>query len=112
MNSDLLIVAVLAGAANWVFRVLPTRMKTADLAPGGLMARFLAASGPAAIGTLFVASVLPVLSLVPSGFVPQFLGTLAVVAVFAARRSVVAATLAGALAHGLTVWAMGLIALA
>lgn len=107
MNSDLLIVAVLAGAANWAFRVLPTRMQLDDLAPGGLLSRFLAATGPAAIGTLFVASILPALSLVPSEVLPVGLGTLVVVAVFAARRSVVAATLAGAVAHGLTVWTLG-----
>ncbi|MGL4234996.1 AzlD domain-containing protein [Tabrizicola sp.] len=106
MNTDLMIVALMAGAANWAFRVLPTRMKPADLPPDGIMARFLAATGPAAIGTLFVASILPALSLVPSELVPLVTGTLAVIAVFATRRSVVASTLAGALVHGLTVWAM------
>jgi hypothetical protein len=107
MNSDLLIVALLAGTANWAFRVLPTRMNPADLSPNSLMARFLAATGPAAIGTLFVASILPALSLVPAQVLPLILGTLAIVAVFAIRRSVVAATLAGALVHGMTVWALG-----
>ena len=106
MNPDLLTVALLAGAANWAFRVLPVRMKPADLAPNGAAARFLAATGPAAIGTLFVASILPALTTVPSGLVPLILGTLAVIAVFAARRSVVAATVAGAVAHGLAVWAL------
>ena len=107
MNHDLLIVAVLAGVANWAFRVLPMRMKPTDLPPGGMMARFLAATGSAAIATLFVASVLPTLYPVPKDTLALVLGTLAVVGVFAARRSVVGATLAGAVVFGTVVWALG-----
>ena len=106
MNGDLLTVALLAGAANWAFRVLPTLARTDRLAPGGWLERFLAATGPAAIATLFVAALLPLLIPELRGLLPVGVGTAAVLGVYLARRSVVLATLAGALAHGLVVWAL------
>ena len=107
MNADLLLVALLAGGANWVFRVLPTRARTDRLAPGGLLERFLSATGPAAIATLFVAAILPALSADALRLLPVGVGTLAVLATWGATRSVVAATLAGAVLHGASVWALG-----
>jgi branched-subunit amino acid transport protein len=107
MNTELLMVALIAGAANWIFRVLPTLARTDRLAPGGWLERFLAATGPAAIATLFVASILPMLTAGIGTPVPVASGILAVGAVFLGTRSVVAATLAGAVAHGLVVWLIG-----
>jgi branched-subunit amino acid transport protein len=104
MNIELLTVALMAGAANWAFRVLPTLARTDRLTPGGWLERFLAATGPAAIGTLFVSSVLPLLSTEVSTLLPVVTGTLAVVAVYLGARSVVAATLAGAVVYGLAFW--------
>ena len=106
MSAEVLILALLVGAANWAFRVLPMRIKPSAMPPDGPVARFLAATGPAAIATLFVASVLPALYPVPKDVLTLGLGTVAVVAVFLARRSVVAATLAGAAVHGMAVWAL------
>lgn len=103
MNGDLVLMAVLAGAANWGFRVMPTLLLRREPRPGGAAARFLAATGPAAIATLVVASVLPQLWPAPRDLLPLALGTLATVAGFWPRRSVVAGTLCGALAYGLTV---------
>ena len=60
MNGELLVVALLAGAANWAFRVLPTLTRTDRLPPSGRLERFLSATGPAAIATLFVAAILEV----------------------------------------------------
>ena len=107
MNWELLTVALLAGAANWAFRVLPTLARTDRLASGGWLERFLAATGPAAIATLFVAAILPSLSTEVRALLPVLIGIAAVLGVYFARRSVVLATLAGALAHGLVVWAIG-----
>lgn len=107
MNWELLTVAVIAGAANWAFRALPVILRSDRMAASGWLERFLSATGPAAIATLFVAAILPALSSELPALAPVVLGTLAVLAVYAARRSVVLATLAGALAHGLTVWAVG-----
>jgi branched-subunit amino acid transport protein len=107
MNWDLMAVALLAGAANWAFRVLPTLTRTDRLRPGGWLERFLGATGPAAIGTLFVASVLPMLTPDAAELAPAASGIAAVLLVYLGSRSVVAATLAGAVAHGLTVWLIG-----
>ena len=106
MNWDLLVVALATGAANWVFRALPilthSNRETAD----GPFQRFLSATGPAAIATLFVASVLPALSPDLDRLLPTATGTLAVLGIWRLRTSVVLATLGGALVHGLTVWLM------
>lgn len=104
MNAELLTVALLAGAANWAFRVLPTLARTDRLAHGGRLERFLSATGPAAIATLFVAAILPGLSVDLRALLPTITGTLAVLGLWLGTRSVVGATLAGALAYGLTVW--------
>jgi branched-subunit amino acid transport protein len=103
--SDLVLLALMTGAATWAFRVLPTMLRHDRLAPGGWLERFLTATGPAAIATLVVAAILPTLSAEADRLIPLALGVLAVLAVWAASRSVVAATLAGAVLHGLAVWA-------
>jgi branched-subunit amino acid transport protein len=107
MNWDLLTVAVLAGVANWAFRALPVITRSDRMAVGGWLERFLSATGPAAIATLFVAAILPALTPDARALMPVIAGTLAVLGVYFARRSVVLATLSGALAHGLTVWCLG-----
>ena len=107
MNWELLAVALMAGAANWAFRVLPTLARSDRLTSGGWLERFLAATGPAAISTLFVASIQPLVAPGIGPLLPVVAGTLAVLAVFAVSRSVVAATLAGAVVHGLFVWLAG-----
>ncbi len=107
MNLELLTVAVMAGAANWAFRALPILGRTERLGTIGWLERFLSATGPAAIATLFVAAVLPSITLDLPRLLPLVLGTLAVLALWVARRSVVLATLGGAVVHGLTVWLLG-----
>ena len=101
MNGDLVSLALIVGAANWAFRALPVLLLRRDLPPGGAMERFLAATGPAAIATLFTASVLPQLWPVPRDMLPLAAGIAATVLAFLPRRSVVMATLVGAAAYGL-----------
>lgn len=107
MSLDILVIALLAGAANWGFRYLPLRLGGAGGLGDGVVARFLAAAGPAAICTLFVASVLPALMELPDGALALTAGVGAVVAVYLASKSVAAATFAGAIAYGLAVWVTG-----
>ncbi len=107
MNWELLTVAVMAGVANWCFRALPILARAGRATAGGALGRFLASTGPAAIGTLFVAAILPALTPDLARLLPVVVGTLAVLAVWFARKSVVLATLAGALAHGVTTWIIG-----
>ena len=104
MSWDLLTVALLAGAANWAFRALPILARLERVAASGRLGRFLASTGPAAIATLFVAAILPSLTPDPSRLLPVIIGTLVVLMLWFTRKSVVLATLAGALAHGVTTW--------
>ena len=104
MNWDLFAVACLAGVANWAFRALPIMTRTDRIATVGWLERSLSATGPAAIATLFVASILPALSPDLLRLLPVVTGTLAVLATYLVRRSAVLATLAGAFVHGVTVW--------
>ena len=106
MNWELLTVAIMAGIANWCFRALPILARTGRTTAGGWLGRFLSSTGPAAIGTMFVAAILPSLTLEPARLLPVITRTVAVLGVWFARKSVVLATLAGAFAHGLTVWLM------
>lgn len=100
MNPDILILALIVGAANWIFRYGPMRLDLGARAETGPLARFLSATGPAAIATLVVASVLPMAGDLALAL-PLVAGTGAVLAVWVWRRSVVLATLAGSLAYGL-----------
>lgn len=99
MNLDLLLMALVVGVATYALRVLPARMARSDPDGAGLLARFLASTGPAAIATLFAVSALPMLQ---AGGLPAPLiaGTLAVTGVFWWRKSVVLATLSGAAVYG------------
>lgn len=105
MRTEVLLLALIVGACTWGFRYLPLRADLRDMPPDGPLARFLAATGPAAIATLFVAEVLPLLRAPLGDQAPLAAGLVAVLAVFAWRRSVVLATLAGAAAFGLAYWA-------
>ncbi len=101
MRLDLFAMALAVGLATWAFRYGPTRLNLSNMAPDSLLNRFLNATGPAAIATLFVASVLPYLEQAGGHEIPLALGTLAVLGGFAWRRSVVIATLCGAVVFGL-----------
>lgn len=101
MNPELLTLALIVGVANWVFRYGPMRLDLGARAEGGPLSRFLSATGPAAIATLVVASVLPMAG-DAARLLPLVAGVTAVLGVWVWRRSVVMATLAGSLAFGLT----------
>lgn len=101
MRSEVLELAAIAGGMTYLWRYLPLRSRMGAGAPGGRMARFLAATGPAAIATLFVAEMLPLAQEDLPRLQASALGVLGVLAAYAWRRSVVFATLAGALACGL-----------
>lgn len=102
MRVEILTLALIVGACTWAFRFFPTKADLSGIKPDGVLARFLASTGPAAIATLFVASLLPMMK--GSVPLPLIVGTIAVLAVFAVRRSVVLATLAGSVGYGLAVW--------
>lgn len=97
MRLEVLALALIVGLANYAFRYGPIAARLGDGQTGGFMARFLAATGPAAIATLVVASVLP---LVGGERVPLVAGVAAVLALWVWRRSVALATVGGAIAYG------------
>ncbi len=103
MSAKVLAVALLAGLANYAFRVLPMYLPALRSPPRGLLGRFLSATGPAAIATLMSASLLPMLSAAPSGLAPVVAGVMSVVAIWLWRRSVALSTLGGAIAYATTV---------
>ena len=100
MRAEVIALALIVGFCTWGFRYVPLRMDLSKLRPDSLMGRFLAATGPAAIATLFVAEAVPYLRAPLAGQMPFWGGVLAVVVVYAAARSAVVATIAGALAYG------------
>lgn len=105
MRADVLQLALIAGVLTYLWRYLPLRANLNDMAPNGLLARFLAATGPAAIATLFVAEMLPLLHTTYTQQGRAGFGVLAVLLAYRWRKSVVFATLAGALACGIAAWA-------
>lgn len=102
MRAEILTLALIVGTFTWAFRFFPTRADLSAIPPGGWLSRFLSATGPAAIATLFAASVMPMLR--AEAALPLAAGLIATLAAFVASRSVVGATMAGALCHGLGVW--------
>ena len=101
MRREVLLLALIVGVCTWGLRYFPLRADLQDLKPDGALARFLGATGPAAIATLFVAEVMPLVTFPLTGLVPLVAGVLAVAAVFVGARSVVLATLAGSAAYGI-----------
>lgn len=106
MRTEILLLALIVGACNWAFRYLPIRADLSGITPGGALARVLAATGPAAIATLFVASLLPRLQADAGVLLPMVAGTAAVLGVYLFGRSVVGATLSGSIVYGLAHWLM------
>lgn len=104
MRPEILWLALLVGACNWLFRYVPTMMNLHRLPANSVLMRLLGATGPAAIGTLFVASVMPLFDEPAGGGLVLAAGLAAVCLTFAWTRSVVMATIAGAVAYGLCFW--------
>lgn len=107
MRTEILILALIVGVCTWAFRFFPTRAKLGDLPQDGWLSRFLNATGPAAIATLFVASVLPMVGQMDQTLLPLFAGSAMVLGVFARSRSVVGATLAGSATYGVVFALLG-----
>lgn len=105
MRVEILALAALVGAFVWAFRVLPIQVNLAKMPEKGGLARFFAATGVAAIATLFAASMLPEFG--AGRAVPAILGSLAVLAAYLPSKSTVLATMAGAAAYGAAVAVLG-----
>ncbi len=104
MDMDIFWLSLLVGLANWAFRALPTLLMTSQPTSGSILSKFLAATGPAAIATLFVGTVLPELYPEPKHILPLVLGVAATVLAFLPVRSVVMSTLTGSVVYGFAYW--------
>lgn len=107
MRWEILTLALMVGAANWAFRYGPLRLSRGLAQGDGPLARFLSATGPAAIATLVIASVLPMLTADQARLLPPILGVAAILGLWAWRRSVVICTLGGSAAYAIAVYAIG-----
>lgn len=104
LDMDIFWIAILAGLANWAFRALPTMLMTSQPTAGSILSKFLASTGPAAIATLFVGTILPEFYPEPRHILPLVLGVLATVLAFLPHKSVVVATLSGSVVYGFAYW--------
>ncbi len=98
MRFEIFALIAAVGVFIWAFRVLPMTLNLSRMPENGALARFFAATGVAAIATLFAASVLP--EFADGRAVPAVLGSLAVLGAYVPSKSVVMATLAGAASYG------------
>lgn len=98
MRIEILTIIAAVGACVWALRVLPLRLDLAQMPKRGAAARFIAATGVAAIATLFASAMLP--EVAAGRIAPALMGCLAVIAVYLPSQSVVMATMAGAAAYG------------
>ncbi len=107
MRPELVLLAVIVGFATWLFRFVPTRMRLSQNGAPGPLRRFLVATGPAAIATLFTASILPMMGTEIEDALPLVCGIAAVLLAYFFKPSVVLSTLAGVLAYGLATFWLG-----
>lgn len=98
MRIEIFTIIAAVGVFVWALRVLPLWLDFAQLPRRGGAARFMAATGVAAIATLFASAMLP--EITPERIAPALMGSLAVIAVYLPSQSVVMATMAGAAAYG------------
>lgn len=98
MRSEIILLAAAVGVCIWALRVLPLGLDLRRMSEHGRWARFFAATGVAAIASLFAAGVIP--SLQGATFA-TVVGCLAVMGTYAISRSTVAATLLGSLIYGI-----------
>lgn len=103
MNLSVVIIGLVVGTANYVFRYLPLRLgaKRKSSAGAGVISVLLDAIGVASICALLVVSSVPEVMRDQAKLVPTLVGFAVLTACFYRTRSIVIATLAGALCFGL-----------
>ena len=98
MRVEIVLLALAVGACIWALRVLPLGLDMRRMAAQGRWARFFAATGVAAIASLFAAGMIPSLQAAPLATVA---GCMGVLSAYWISRSTVAATLMGSLIYGI-----------
>ncbi len=98
MRAEIVLLAASVGVCIWALRVLPLGLDMRRFPVQGRWARFFAATGVAAIASLYAAGMIPSLQTAPLATVA---GCLGVIGTYAISRSTVAATLIGSLIYGI-----------
>lgn len=105
MNMDVLIIGLVVGIVNYLFRYLPLRLGPARKQAGrqrGRVSLLLDSIGIASICALLVVSSTPEIMHNPQKLVPTLIGFLVICGCFYKTNSIIFATLLGALSYGLT----------
>ena len=98
MRGEIVVLAMAVGVCIWALRVLPLGLDLRRMSAHGRLARFFAATGVAAIASLFAAGMIPSLQAAPFATV---IGCFGVIGTYAVTRSTVAATLLGSVIYGI-----------
>ena len=104
MNSTVIVIGLVVGAANYSFRYIPLRfgrMPKQTNTTGNWVARILDGIGIASICSLLVVSSIPAVMHDSGKLLPTLVGFAVLAICYYQSRSIVLATLAGALSFGL-----------
>ena len=103
MNSDVLIIGVVVGCVNYLFRYLPLRLRAGNARPTrrGPVSVLLDTIGIASICALLVVSSVPEILADAHRLAPTLIGFLVLGGAFWKTRSIIIPTLLSALAYGL-----------
>ena len=105
MNLDVLIIGLVVGTVNYLFRYLPLRLGPARKQTSlqrGRVSLLLDSIGIASICALLVVSSTPEIMHNPQKLIPTLVGFLVICGCFYKTNSIIFATLFGALSYGLT----------
>nr|WP_315293159.1 L-valine transporter subunit YgaH [Serratia proteamaculans] len=105
MNTDVVMIGLVVGCANYLFRYLPLRLAPARAQPGikrGKTALLLDSIGIASICALLVVSSTPVVMREPDKLWPTLIGFAALGLCFYRSKSIILSTLCGAVTFGIT----------
>lgn len=104
MNTDVLVIGLVVGCANYLFRYLPLRLVPARAQPGirrGKTTLLLDSIGIASICALLVVSSAPVVMHEPGKLWPTLAGFAALGLCFHRSKSIILSTLIGAVTFGI-----------
>ncbi|HBZ1408559.1 TPA: L-valine transporter subunit YgaH [Klebsiella pneumoniae] len=103
MNSEVLLLGVIVGGVNYLFRYLPLRLRAGHARPArrGPVSVLLDTIGIASICALLVVSSVPEILADAHRLAPTLTGFLVLGAAFWKTRSIIVPTLLSALAYGL-----------
>lgn len=104
MSTQILLIGLLVGCVNFLFRYLPLRLgsqRASGSLQRGKVGMVLDSIGIASICALLIVSSVPEIQLHPQKLVPTLIGCVSLALCFYHTRSIVLSTLLGALCYGI-----------